>query len=225
MKNIFDFQLLLASPLFAKMTRQDLEAALTCLGAVERSYPKGAVLLESGAPVRSVGLVVSGKVHVLREDFWGNQDLIAPVRPGELFGEAYACAGEDSGVTVTAAENTTVLFLEVARMLHTCPSGCAYHAQLIQNLLHVMVRKNLQLNAKLSHVTRRLTRDKVLAYLSAEAARAESPEFSIPFNRQQLADYLAVDRSALSAELSKLRREGYLTFHKNYFTLLREAEE
>ena len=206
-------------PLLANVPAETLPPLLTALDARQRRFRKGDWLLRQGdAPVR-LGILLAGRAHILREDFWGNRDLIAPLMPGELFGEAYACAGVSAGVGVQAEEDGAVLFLEVSRL-----SGVPGGADLLENLLSATARKNLLLNEKLSHVTRRTTRDKLLSYLSREAARQGST-FTIPFDRQQLADYLAVDRSAMSAELGKLRREGLLDFRKNRFTLLRRPEE
>ncbi len=216
---ISETALLAGCPLFAGVPAEDLPELLSALDARRQDFRRGSWLLRQGdTPVR-LGILLSGRAHILREDFWGNRDIIAPLSPGELFGEAYACAGVPAGVGVQAEEDGAVLFLEVSRL-----SGVPGGADLLENLLSATARKNLLLNEKLSHVTRRTTRDKLLSYLSREAARQGST-FTIPFDRQQLADYLAVDRSAMSAELGKLRREGLLDFRKNRFTLLRRPEE
>lgn len=216
---ISETALLTGCPLFSGVPAEDLPELLSALDARRQDFRRGSWLLRQGdTPVR-LGILLSGRAHILREDFWGNRDIIAPLSPGELFGEAYACAGVSAGVGVQAEEDGAVLFLEVSRL-----SGVPGGADLLENLLSATARKNLLLNEKLSHVTRRTTRDKLLSYLSREAARQGST-FTIPFDRQQLADYLAVDRSAMSAELGKLRREGLLDFRKNRFTLLRRPEE
>ncbi|MGN8890954.1 Crp/Fnr family transcriptional regulator [Dysosmobacter sp. HCP28S3_G4] len=216
---ISETALLMGCPLFSGVPAEDLPELLSALDARRQDFRRGSWLLRQGdTPVR-LGILLSGRAHILREDFWGNRDIIAPLSPGELFGEAYACAGVPAGVDVQAEEDGAVLFLEVSRL-----SGVPGGADLLENLLSATARKNLLLNEKLSHVTRRTTRDKLLSYLSREAARQGST-FTIPFDRQQLADYLAVDRSAMSAELGKLRREGLLDFRKNRFTLLRRPEE
>jgi len=142
-----------------------------------------------------------------------------------VFGESYACLPEEAiPIRAVAAESAEVLLLEVRRVLTTCPSACAFHALLIRNLLEVLAVKNLTMNEKLIHLTQRTTRDKLLSYLSVCSARAGEPEFEIPYNRQQLADYLSVDRSAMSAELSRLRAQGMLVCKKNRFRLLGRPE-
>ncbi len=207
--------LLSGCPLFDGISPEVLPALLARLDARRRTFRRAEFLLRRGdAPVR-LGILLSGRLHILREDFWGRQDLIAAVEPGGLFGEAYACSSAPAGVSVEAEADGEVLFLDAGR-ISAAPAG----AGLLENLLRATARKNLLLNEKLSHVTRRTTREKLLSYLSQEAARQGGSCFSIPFNRQQLADYLAVDRSALSAELGRLRRDGLLDFRKNQFTLL-----
>lgn len=215
------------SPLFRGMASEDMEKVLRCLSATVERYPKNHFVLREGAAVRRMGVVLSGQVYVIREDFWGNRDILAKVVPGQLFAEAYACCpGTALRVSVvTEGEAAEVLFLNVQRVLTTCPSACPCHNRLVGNLLSILAGKNLLLNGKLSHVTRRTTREKLLSYLSAESQAQGSESFDIPFDRQQLADYLAVDRSAMSKELGRMRDEGLLQFQKNHFTLCQPWEQ
>ncbi len=208
------------SSLFAGIGDEQALTMLDCLSAERRTYRKGAYLFNAGDRVNAFGLVLSGSVQVVAEDFWGNRNILAMPGPGEVFAESYACV-PDSRLTVDvlAREDTAVLFLDARRALTPCAAACDYHGMLVRNLAAMLAQKNLQLNRKLHHVTQRSTRDKLMSYLSAESSRAGGPVFEIPFDRQQLADYLAVDRSALSAALGKLRDEGVLTFHKNRFEL------
>ena len=185
-------------------------------------YEKGSVILSSGSPVRSLGLVVSGRAEIVRDDYWGNRQVIGTVGPGELFGEAYACIqGEPLMVSVLASERCEILFLEIQRVFTVCSPACGYHSRLIRNLLTIMARKNLMLTRKIDHMSQRTIREKVMAYLSCEAERWGNEAFEIPFNRQQLADYLAVDRSALSAELSRMQKDGLIEYEKNRFRIIR----
>ena len=207
-----------SSPLFRDIAPADLASLLDCLDARERAYEKGAWLLRRGERTDRLGLVLSGTVHILREDFWGNRSIVGLAGPGEIFAESYALAGEPLEVSVLAASDARVLFLRVETAL-------AGRGQLTRNLTALLAEKNLTLTRKMRHMARRTTREKLLSYLSAQALRSGGPEFDIPMDRQQLADYLAVDRSAMSAELGKLRREGLLDFRKNRFTLLRRPEE
>ena len=207
-----------SSPLFRDIAPADLASLLDCLDARERAYEKGAWLLRRGERTDRLGLVLSGTVHILREDFWGNRSIVGLAGPGEIFAESYALAGEPLEVSVLAASDARVLFLRVETALTDC-------GQLTRNLTALLAEKNLTLTRKMRHMARRTTREKLLSYLSAQALRSGGPEFDIPMDRQQLADYLAVDRSAMSAALGKLRDEGTLTFRKNHFHLLRQGEE
>ena len=207
-----------SSPLFRDIAPADLASLLDCLDARERAYEKGAWLLRRGEWTDRLGLVLSGTVHILREDFWGSRSIVGLAGPGEIFAESYALAGEPLEVSVLAASDARVLFLRV----ETALTGCG---QLTRNLTALLAEKNLTLTRKMRHMARRTTREKLLSYLSAQALRSGGPEFDIPMDRQQLADYLAVDRSAMSAALGKLRDEGVLEFRKNHFRLLQPGEQ
>ena len=209
-----------SSPLFSGISEQELAAMLTCLGTKNERFPKDALLLRAGDTAESIGLVLSGSVLVEQEDVWGNRNILSKAGPGQTFAAAYACApGSVLRVNVAAETPVIVLFLNVRRVLTMCPSACAHHSRIIRNLLGELAEKNLRFGEKLTHMGQRTTRGKLLSYFSAEAQRLGTYEFDIPFSRQQLADYLAVERSGLSQELGKLRREGLLAFHKNHFIL------
>lgn len=213
-----------SGPLFAGISEEGVDQVLACLSARPRHFDKQAMLLRAGdAPV--MGVVLAGSVHILQEDFWGNRSLFGRAGPGDLFAEAFACAGVlRLPVSVEACEPTDVLLLDAGRLSAVCPAACPHHVQMIRNLLRLMAEKNVGLARKVEHMARRTTRDKLLSYLSAEARRSGGSAFSIPFNRQQLADYLAVDRSAMCSELSRLRDEGLLDFHRSAFVLRQELE-
>ena len=205
-----------ALPLFRGVPAEELPALLARASARTCAFQKGELLLRRGDVTRRLGLVLEGSVHIIREDFWGNRSIVGLAGPGEVFAESYALAGEPLEVSVLAAAPGAALFLEADGLTD---------ARLTANLLHLLARKNLMLTRKMRHMARRTTRDKLLSYLSAQALAAGSSEFDIPMDRQQLADYLAVDRSAMSAALGKLRDEGVLTFRKNHFRLLGEERD
>lgn len=216
---------MLRAPLFRGIGPEELEALLTCVEAACRRYEKGETVLRRGERTARLGLVLSGRVHIVKEDFWGSRTIVGLAGPGDIFAESYCLAGEPLEVTVVAEGETQVLFLNAGQALFGCERACAFHARLTGNLTGLLAGKNLALTRKMGHMARRTTRDKLLSYLSAAALAAGAPEFDIPLDRQQLADYLAVDRSAMSAALGKLRDEGVLTFRKNHFHLLRDLEE
>ena len=209
-----------ASRLFSGVSERELEAMLACLRPETRDYPKDAFVLRAGDTAEAVGLVLSGTILMLQEDVWGNRNILSKAGPGQIFAAAYACApGSVLNVSVLAETPVTVLFLNVGRVLTLCPAACAHHSRIIRNLLGELAGKNLRLGEKLTHMGQRTTRAKIMSYLSAEAQRLGTYELDIPFSRQQLADYLGVERSGLSLELGKMKQDGLLEFHKNHFEL------
>ena len=209
------------SKLFKGIGEQEAVSMLSCLGAYQRSYQKGDCVFRKGERITAVALLLDGAVHIRKEDYWGNLSILNEISAGEGFGETYACleVGEMLNNAV-AVKNSQVLFLDVKRVLTTCSSACQFHGKLIQNLLSVLALKNKMLTQKLEHMSQRTTREKLLSYLSEQSLREGRPSFDIPFNRQQLADFLSVDRSAMSNELCRMRDEGILEFERNHFVLL-----
>lgn len=208
------------SPLFYEIEEANIEAMLGCLGAVRRSCRREEFIFHSQDRVEQIGLVLSGRALIIKEDIWGNRMLLGEAKKGMLFGEAYACSGSKLlEVSVIAEADMEILFLNVRKILQTCPSACEFHGKLIKNLLSCVAERNLALMQKIEHMSRKTLREKLMSYLSAEAAKNGKEEFTISFDRQQLAEYLSADRSALSAELGRMRRDGLLEFRKNRFCL------
>ena len=208
--------------LFDGIENGELEQLLPCLGGRRVLFDEGEYILKEGRAVREVGVVCSGAVHILRDDFWGNRTILAHVERGGLFGEAFSFARvECLPVSVTAAEKTEVLFINCERIITVCPSACEFHNRLVRNMLKILAEKNMTLTQKIGHMGKRTTREKILSYLSEQAKKAGGESFTIPLNRQEMADYLAVDRSAMSKELGRLKEEGQISFHKNQFQLLK----
>lgn len=165
-------------------------------------------------------MMLSGTALIIQEDFWGKRTIISEVLPGTIFAETYACIPTlPIEMSVISDSECDVLFLDFNKILHVCTSSCTFHTRLIQNFLSSIARRNMVLTKKMQHMSKKTIREKLLSYLSAESLKSNSSTFDIPFNRQQLADYLSIDRSALSNELSKLQEEGILTYKKNRFTL------
>lgn len=223
MEKSFPYRSVLSgSALFANIAGADAAAMLDCLGAAAAHYKNGEAILREGDRADRLGLVLSGAAQVTRTDYEGNRSVLTEVGPGEMFAEAFAFAGvERIPVDVTAVGETDVLLLDAERIVHTCSNACEFHNRLVRNLLGVVAAKNLAMNQKLEITARRTTREKLLTYLEMQAKRAGSTSFTIPFDRQALADYLEVDRSGLSAEIGRLRREGVLESERSRFTLLR----
>ena len=206
--------------LFAGVEEEDVFSMLSCLGARLRTYKKGEYVLRQGQNLSDILVLAEGGLHIQRDDYWGNRSILGHIGVGEIFGEAYA--SPESGALlndVVAVENSSVFFFDVKRVITTCSSACRFHTLVVQNLFFAISEKNRSLVQKLDYLSRRTTREKLISYLSEEAKKQNSSYFTIPFNRQQLADYLSVDRSAMSNELCKMRDDGLLEFEKNLFKL------
>ncbi len=208
------------SQLFSGVNENEIEKMLYCLGATLHEYPKGDYIFQQGEDLKYITVLVEGKLYVQRDDFWGNRSIIHQINCGEMFGEAYASPASGPILNdVIAVEDSSVIFFDARRLIAVCSSACQFHTLVIQNLFFSISDKNRALIQKLGHMSKRTTREKLISYLSEQAKNNKSDTFIIPFNRQQLADFLSVDRSAMSNELSKMREEGLLTFEKNRFHL------
>lgn len=208
------------SQLFSGVNENDIASMLGCLNAEIRQYKKGEYVFNQGEHIDKICLLADGSLHVQRDDYWGNRSIISRICIGEMFGEAYLAP--ESGAVINdliATDDSTVIFFDAKRVITTCSNACRFHAMVAQNLFFAISEKNRSLVQKLSHMSQRSTREKLISYLSEQANKSHSNSFSIPFNRQQLADFLSVDRSAMSNDLCKMRDEGLLTFDKNFFTL------
>ena len=206
--------------LFSGVGDDDISTMLTCLGSILLTYKKGEHVLRQGEHLSDILVLAEGSLHIQRDDYWGNRSILGHIGVGEIFGEAYVAP--ESGTLlndVIAVEDSAVFFFDVKRVISTCSSACRFHTMVVQNLFFAISEKNRGLVQKLDYMSRRTTREKLLSYLSEEAKKQNSASITLPFNRQQLADYLSVDRSAMSNELCKMRDEGLLEFEKNRFRL------
>lgn len=219
------FPVLMECPLFEGIRQEDLGTMLACLGARVSAVKKNHMIFREGDPANYVGIVLTGSAQIIKEDFYGNRSIVAHVEPGELFGESFACSDVTAlPVSVVAAQDCTFMRIDSRRITVSCSNACSFHSRLILNLLKVMAAKNLAFNQKLEITSRRTTREKLMAYLMSQAKLHGSPSFTIPYDRQALADYLGAERSAMSVELSKLRKDGILECRKNHFTLLQPTD-
>jgi CRP-like cAMP-binding protein len=211
---------LLHCPLFHGIEKSDLFSMIKCLDGKTIHISKGSPVFMDGAPARFVGVVLSGTVQVVREDYYGNRSILNILQPGELFAEAFSFAGlETMPVSVIAIKDSTVLLLDCKRVLTSCSNSCHFHSLLLKNLLQEMAQKNLALSQKIRYMSQKTTKEKLMAYLLDQAKQHGSSEFTIPFDRQALADYLGVERSAMSAEISKLKSSGQIDTKGAWFCL------
>ena len=215
------FETLTKVKLFEGIEESELQSLLSCLDAKTMHYEKGQTVFLSGDSTRQFGIVLSGQVQVVHDDYYGNRSILSNIETGNLFAESFAFSGLKAlPVSVITTTESELMFIDCQKLAVPCGRSCGFHGRLIQNMLGIVSLKNIKLTQKIEFTSKRTTREKLLAYLSAIATESKSSQFCIPFNRQELADYLSVERSAMSAELSKLRDDGVIKFNKNQFELL-----
>lgn len=215
------FELLSGTDLFRGLSGEDLSSMLQCLGAKIVDIPKGEPVFLEGDPVDFIGIVLTGCIQVVQEDYFGNRSVIHHSDPGDVFAEAFSFTGAETiPVSGYAVKNSRCMLLACGRMMTVCSNACSFHIRLVKNLLTLVSRKNLMLNEKIRYMSLKTTREKLMAYLADQAKASASPEFIIPYDRQALADYLGVERSAMAAEISKLRKEGMIESTGSRFRLL-----
>ena len=218
------FEVLQGYALFDGISAGDLPGMLGCMNVRIAKVKKNQVIFCEGSEANYIGIVLTGSAQIVKEDYYGNRSIVTRAEPGELFGESFAFAGVSAlPVSVVAAEDSQVMLIDSRRITVCCANACQFHSRMIFNLLRIVAAKNLMFNQKLEITSKRTTREKLMAYLLTQAKLQSSSTFTIPFDRQALADYLGVERSAMSAEISKLRREGVLESQKNRFTLLSDV--
>ncbi len=213
--------LLRTSPFFSGLSDKEILSILHCVTATTITKPEGSYVFRAGDSTEVMGLVLSGSTLIIQEDLWGHRNILSRCTPGDFFGEPYAAKpGSLLNISVVAEKDCEILMLNVKRLLVTCPTACDHHQKLVRNLVSVLANKILIFNDKITHISKRTTREKLLSYLSSESIKHSSLSFDIPFDRQQLADFLCVERAAMSVELSKLQKEGVLKTNRNHFELL-----
>ena len=211
----------LNAPLFAGIKREDMGAMLHCIGYHISSFSRGEIIAFEGDHLKHIGIVLSGRVDMVKEDLWGNKTMLLRMGRNEIFGETFAC-GDDSLSTVTflVSEDAAVMFMPFSRVMHSCTMACGFHHRLIENMVRVIAGKNRELMQKVDVVSKRTIREKLLAYLSIQAQQQRQRYFEIPLGRVELAEYLCVDRSALTRELAKMKEDGLIDYDRNHFRIL-----
>lgn len=207
--------------LFNNVKEEEIPGILSCLGARVTDASKGEYIFAEGEPAKYVGIVLSGGVQIVKNDFFGNRSIVDSIGTAELFGESFACADvETLPVDAVASEDSEILLIDCRRIITTCNRNCEFHNKIIYNMLHVVANKNLIFNKKIDIISKRTTREKLMAYLLSQAKLHNSNSFTISFDRQALADYLCVERSAMSAELSRMRQEGLVDYKRSWFKVV-----
>lgn len=207
------------SPLWNGIAQEHFEKMLKCIEANVKHYNKNDIIILTGGEIRTIGMILSGRIKIMKEDLSGNAVLLTELLPSEMFGETLVCAGIDrSPVTVQAADDCCVLFINYKKVISTCRSACSFHLTLIENMLKLLADKNIILNRKIEILSKRTLREKLLTFFDLQ--RGTDSKFKIPYNREELAQYICADRSAVSGELCKMRNEGIILFKKNEFEIL-----
>lgn len=213
-------------PLFNGINNDELLKLLHCIHSTVRNYKKSSVVFHEGEKADFIGILLTGSVIISRNDYYGNRSIISTISSPHIFAEAFACSGTEAiPVCVTAQEDSIILFISCKKLLNSCNDKCGCHNRLIQNLIRILSNKNIILNQKLEVMSKRTTKEKIMAYLLNEAKKAGSNSFSIPYDRQALADYLGVERSAMSAEIGKLKRAGIIEVNKRWFKISELTKE
>lgn len=217
---LMHYDLLKDTLLFDGIAKNEFDALLKCMGARDKRFARGTFISFSGDEIHSIGVVLEGRVLILKEDVFGNKVILNDFGVGAVFGESFICGGRYAlTVSIQAAEACRVLFLSFDKVMHTCPSACKFHNTLIKNMVVMIARKNIKLIEKLEVTTKHSLREKVLAYLSQLAQEQGSAKVTSPLGRGDLADFLGVDRSALTRELNRMRDAGLLDFDRTTYTL------
>lgn len=207
--------------LFADISEEDLKKTLDCLNAKVKKYKKASTIILEDDEISFVGVMLSGVIQVVKEDYLGNKNILTELSVSEIFAETFVCAELNrSPVTVISLTDCVILFVDYNKIIAKCQSSCPFHTKLIQNMLRIIANKNLILNQKIEFISKRTTREKLLSYFAVQVAKSKNKSFTIPFSRNELADFLCVDRSAMSRELCKLRDKGVLQFKGNKIEML-----
>lgn len=211
--------------IFHGIENEELEAMLGCIGAYVKDYKKNQYVIMTEDNVEVVGILLFGKVHMIREDLWGNKTLLVSMKKGELFGESFACGvSRNATVSFQTASDSKIIFLPFAHIMHSCTMACKFHHRLIENMITMIAGKNVALMDKVDILSKKTLKEKITTYLLQESSKQNSLSFVLPFGRVQLAEYLCADRSALTRELNIMQKEGFIDFDKNSFRLLKNLE-
>lgn len=220
------FHTLRGCPLFDGINEENYFQMLRCFGYRTMKLKRGNTVFSEGDPATGVGIVLSGSVHTLQEDYLGNRSIVSMAGPGELFCEGFSCAKVEAlPVNIVASSDSEVMILDCSKILTICHNACSFHNRMVRNLLHSVANSNLRLNQKIEILSKRTTREKVMSYLLSEAKFQGTDSFFIPYDRQELADYLGVERSAMSTVISKLHNEGIIDVNRKWFRILKNNKE
>ena len=205
--------------LFDGITKEEIEAFLTCSSAKHLKLKKGEEVFKAGEKISQVALVIRGSLAVSQVDWWGRRDILSSVTENNLFGGGYAYSDtQEHFLSVNASEDSEIILINSQKLITPCSKACFYHSKIMVNLIKILAKRNVTLIEKIKNLSARTTREKILSLLSYHS---KDKSVTLPYNRQEMADYLCVDRASLSRELSNLQKEGVIKYNKNKFTLLK----
>ena len=207
-------------PLFHDISSDELNAMLSCLHSYRKIFRKGEIIIMEQDAIQYTGIILSGTVHMMKEDIWGRHTLLADLQEHETIGELFAVQKEQSSyVSFYAATDVEILFVATRNIIHSCPSQCAFHEQLTLNMFDLIGKKSLRLMEKIEITSKPILREKIMAYLSIQSQKQHSRYFTIPLGRSELADYIGANRSALTRELSLMRDDGLIDYDQKTFRI------
>ena len=219
MENI-DF--LMKLPIFYNLKNEEIINILNFFNYSKEDFEKNNFIFEIGKPISKIGIILSGEINIIKEDFWGNRNILNKFKSGEIFGEVFALAKvSPNNILVETSQNSKILFLDLTNFSIDNENNSSEILKFLSNIFKISLKKNILFTEKLEHITKKTIREKIISYLSTEALKNRSNSFFIKFDRQELADYLFVERSALSRELSSMKKDGLIEYNKNYFTLIK----
>lgn len=209
-------------PLFFNLNEKEIKLILDFFNSYEKTFEKNNFIFEIGKPIVKIGIITSGEINIIKEDFWGNRNILNKFKAGEIFGEVFALSKViPLNISVEASQNTRILFLDFKDFSMENSENPAEIIKFLSNIFKISLRKNILFTEKLEHITKKSVREKIISFLSSEAQKNNSNSFTIKFDRQELADYLFVERSALSRELGAMKRAGLIDYKKDFFTLIK----
>ncbi|NLM01059.1 MAG: Crp/Fnr family transcriptional regulator [Treponema sp.] len=217
-----NFLFLSKTQLFSGIKVDEIISALQCLQAYKKEFKCKEIIYREGKAINEIGLVKQGSVNIVEYDYWGNKSIIGNINTGDIFALSYASIPETKlQGDIIANEDCNILFLNIKKILNVCSNNCPHHNKLIHNLFSIAANKTLTIKKRMKHISFKTIRAKLISYLSEQAFENNDSHFTIKFNRQQLSEYLVVDRSALSNELSKMQKDGLIIYEKNKFKLIK----
>ena len=209
-------------PIFYNLKKDEIINILKFFSYSKKDFEKNNFIFEIGKPISKIGIILSGEINIIKEDFWGNRNILNKFKSGEIFGEVFALAKvSPNNILVETSQNSKILFLDLTNFSIDNENNSNEILKFLSNIFKISLKKNILFTEKLEHITKKTIREKIISYLSTEALKNRSNSFFIKFDRQELADYLFVERSALSRELSSMKKDGLIEYNKNYFTLIK----